>query len=421
MSIFSFPIDYYYRVLQFCKTEKTLDNAFDKQNKKSAFCNHVSINDNGGLILLGALPTQRWHNQNNQPKFNSLHKAISTHVPLNNEKKKLTIISVLENDELNGSRFDDECGFWESFFNPGWKDSTNGVESLFEEENILKHDALPEHYSLNKHIQIPIIDKGATPGSEKSQAYVDDKTQQALIAMKDAYDNGEMVYVHCRLGRGRSAMIIALYKIIHEDMSIDQAIANIKKQRTQTGVNAKQRAYIEKYIKTYHPELINNIIPDHTTPLSLITKLQNHIFFADVIQTKRDEAINSVKNFLINKCLEGPWFKGNVTAQSILYLLKEHNYTMLHFTKNQQHAIGNSKFLSLVCNSVIKTATSYASTLASINSTDSEICLIPYEETLSSELNTRTAPSSELSSSSKGTRTNDISHQIGHLGPFCAI
>jgi|GEM_PF-6506164 len=50
---------------------------------------------------------------------------------------------------------------------------------------------------------------------------------------------GKSVYIHCRAGHGRSAMLLAAYLIKHQNMTAEQAVKQVKDNRSQSTVQKK--------------------------------------------------------------------------------------------------------------------------------------------------------------------------------------
>ena len=57
------------------------------------------------------------------------------------------------------------------------------------------------------------------------------------------------VYVHCKAGRGRSAVVVMCYLIKYENMSADDAFAFLKEKRPQINMSQKQRDAINEFIE----------------------------------------------------------------------------------------------------------------------------------------------------------------------------
>lgn len=68
----------------------------------------------------------------------------------------------------------------------------------------------------------------------------DDALNQGADFIKRSLDENKSTYVHCRAGKGRSAMVIAAYLIKHENKSVDEACALIKEQRPCSTIMKKK-------------------------------------------------------------------------------------------------------------------------------------------------------------------------------------
>ncbi|MBA3237768.1 MAG: dual specificity protein phosphatase family protein [Parachlamydiaceae bacterium] len=60
-------------------------------------------------------------------------------------------------------------------------------------------------------------------------------------------ENGRSVYVHCKAGRGRSALILMCYLIRYQDMSSKQAYAHVQEHRKQAGFSGDKYASLLDY------------------------------------------------------------------------------------------------------------------------------------------------------------------------------
>ncbi len=83
-------------------------------------------------------------------------------------------------------------------------------------------------------------------GMDYKKLQVDDHTYPSVEQLNDVanyihgkMEKGENVYVHCRAGHGRSAMLIAAYLIKHRGMSAEEAVEQIKGIRHQSTVGKK--------------------------------------------------------------------------------------------------------------------------------------------------------------------------------------
>lgn len=59
--------------------------------------------------------------------------------------------------------------------------------------------------------------------------------------IKTKLAEGKKIYIHCKAGRGRSAMCVLAYLIKYKEMSYDDALALVKKARPQINMNAADR------------------------------------------------------------------------------------------------------------------------------------------------------------------------------------
>lgn len=70
------------------------------------------------------------------------------------------------------------------------------------------------------------------------------------IAKLDEVIKRGSVYLHCRAGVGRSAMVLACYLIKAHKFSLDEALTFIIKRRPQVALNAKQYEVCEQYYES---------------------------------------------------------------------------------------------------------------------------------------------------------------------------
>jgi len=95
----------------------------------------------------------------------------------------------------------------------------------------------PPKLSIN--LWLPVKDHTA-PSISQMQA------GSALI--KQLVDTNTKVYIHCRLGHGRSPTLVAAY-FIGQGMTVDESIENIKSKRSEIHIENSQRAILEDYAK----------------------------------------------------------------------------------------------------------------------------------------------------------------------------
>lgn len=71
-----------------------------------------------------------------------------------------------------------------------------------------------------------------------------------IVALIDAkVRKGRKVLVHCNLGRGRSALVVAAYLVSH-GLSPEEAIKKIKEKRNVTYLNERQRQALSDFADT---------------------------------------------------------------------------------------------------------------------------------------------------------------------------
>ncbi len=104
------------------------------------------------------------------------------------------------------------------------KSVVSAVESFEFESSIVGSPLTSEEYSQLGIIQKHIPTADYQPLSSKDLV-------QGAKEIHEAVSNKRNVYVHCKAGRGRSAMIVAAYFVLHEGMSAKEAISHVKKYR----------------------------------------------------------------------------------------------------------------------------------------------------------------------------------------------
>jgi protein-tyrosine phosphatase len=62
-------------------------------------------------------------------------------------------------------------------------------------------------------------------------------------------EEGHIVYVHCKAGRGRSATIVIAYLMKFQKLSYEEAFAYVKKQRPKIHLSAAQRQAVLNFAK----------------------------------------------------------------------------------------------------------------------------------------------------------------------------
>ena len=74
-----------------------------------------------------------------------------------------------------------------------------------------------------------------------------EEIEEGVEYLNTRLEDGKMVYVHCKAGRGRSASIVIVYLMKYHGLSFDEAIAFVKQQRPQINLNSEQQGAILKY------------------------------------------------------------------------------------------------------------------------------------------------------------------------------
>ncbi|MCB1082187.1 MAG: dual specificity protein phosphatase family protein [Chlamydiia bacterium] len=68
-----------------------------------------------------------------------------------------------------------------------------------------------------------------------------------------ALSRGEVVYIHCKAGRGRSASIVVAYLMEDHGYSLEQAISFVKQYRPDINLNEEQQQAIKNYFSDEAP------------------------------------------------------------------------------------------------------------------------------------------------------------------------
>lgn len=67
------------------------------------------------------------------------------------------------------------------------------------------------------------------------------------VGFIEAHRTGGPIYIHCAMGHGRSAMVVAAWLIRSEQLEIEEAIDFIKTKRPRIGLHEEQRALLTRY------------------------------------------------------------------------------------------------------------------------------------------------------------------------------
>ncbi|HLE49008.1 MAG TPA: dual specificity protein phosphatase [Patescibacteria group bacterium] len=91
---------------------------------------------------------------------------------------------------------------------------------------------------INIYAWLPVKDKEAP-------SYDQLKIGSAIIY--EAVSNGNIIYVHCSQGHGRSPTMVASYFIRYQKMSVADAILGISKKRPEVHIEDVQKEELEKF------------------------------------------------------------------------------------------------------------------------------------------------------------------------------
>jgi len=72
---------------------------------------------------------------------------------------------------------------------------------------------------------------------------------QIVALINEKVSEGRKVLVHCNLGRGRSALVVAAY-LVNQGLSPEDAIRKIKEKRSVTYLNERQRQALSDFSET---------------------------------------------------------------------------------------------------------------------------------------------------------------------------
>ena len=125
----------------------------------------------------------------------------------------------------------------------------------------------------------------------------------ALFKMKKAIDSGNSVYVHCKAGRSRSAMLCAIYLaafVINpetkKNYTLPEAIQTIKNARKQTKIEENKVAMATEILKEIHVQLghqkPNNVL-EQSTPNTLTDALNSMLTQSSV----KHEVLNLTETY----------------------------------------------------------------------------------------------------------------------------
>ncbi|XP_065842173.1 phosphatidylglycerophosphatase and protein-tyrosine phosphatase 1-like [Oscarella lobularis] len=120
------------------------------------------------------------------------------------------------------------------------------VAELVSEENVRTVISLNERYELRFFAATSEEwgDVGVEQVIFETQEYFSSPSQsniyEALRLIKECGDRGSTAYVHCKAGRGRSAVLIACYLVAEKGMSPDEALEFMVSKRPQVKMMPQQ-------------------------------------------------------------------------------------------------------------------------------------------------------------------------------------
>lgn len=85
-----------------------------------------------------------------------------------------------------------------------------------------------------KHLQLPSLD---------FETISFEMIQRGVEFIRWNLENGRSIYVHCKAGRGRSALIVMCYLIQYQQFTSDEAMAHVTSQRMQVSLDEKSSKY----------------------------------------------------------------------------------------------------------------------------------------------------------------------------------
>ena len=106
------------------------------------------------------------------------------------------------------------------------------------------------------------------------------KLKGAGDKLKELLDKGKTVYVHCTAGMGRATATVAIYLILYEDYSVEEAINFIKSYRPVACPNVK---VINKVVEQYKPDKID--IPNNPTAVSINLRMEDKVTNSDFAES----------------------------------------------------------------------------------------------------------------------------------------
>ena len=146
------------------------------------------------------------------------------------------------------------------------KPAKHGVQ--FNYSKINGHIYLGSNMCCQTHFDKKLLDKGVTLDVSMEGERVDrpqgiryylwlptrDHTAPSMrrlamgvTAMREAITADEKIYVHCKNGHGRAPTMVAAYFIKERGMTVDEAIAYIKKKRPEIHLELSQKKRLQQW------------------------------------------------------------------------------------------------------------------------------------------------------------------------------
>jgi protein-tyrosine phosphatase len=69
--------------------------------------------------------------------------------------------------------------------------------------------------------------------------------------INEAVENGNIIYVHCAHGHGRSPTMVTAYFIRYQEMMVENAINFVKQRRSEIHIEKIQKEALEKFAQKW--------------------------------------------------------------------------------------------------------------------------------------------------------------------------
>eukprot|EP00794_Sanderia_malayensis_P011261 gene11261-12441_t len=124
------------------------------------------------------------------------------------------------------------------------KENVKGVITL-NQEHELKYLSLTAEEWKNlgvTQLWIPTMDFDAAPSIKD--------IEKSIEFIEDFKARNQSVYVHCKAGRGRSALIVVCYLMKEQNIGIDEAFSFVKSKRSHVLLWTNQRRRVEEFYES---------------------------------------------------------------------------------------------------------------------------------------------------------------------------